>query len=180
MLRNVRDEQGEMDKMSMDQHAQSKLVRELSALADIYVSDAFGAAHRSQCSLVGFQAVLPSAAGRLMEKELEALSQVIRRAIPPLRVRTGRLQVLRRHQGGRPGPGQEHSRQDLVGGIGGQRLPEGPRRGPGTEEREDTHGGVHRGEPAHGQGDPGHVRRSHRDCRWTWPWTTEACARTCR
>jgi len=76
MLRNVRDEQGETDKMGMDQHAQSKLVRELSSLADIYISDAFGAAHRSQCSLVGFQAVLPSAAGLLMQKELEALSQV--------------------------------------------------------------------------------------------------------
>ncbi len=77
MLRNVRDEPGEMDKAKMEQHARSDMVRELSSLADIYISDAFGAAHRSQCSLVGFQAVLPSAAGRLMEKELEALEKVI-------------------------------------------------------------------------------------------------------
>jgi phosphoglycerate kinase len=76
MLRNVRDEEGEMEKMGMEEHARSKLVQELSALADVYVSDAFGAAHRSQCSLVGFQAVLPSAAGRLMERELESLRQV--------------------------------------------------------------------------------------------------------
>lgn len=77
MLRNVRDEKGEMEKASMEQHSKSPLVQELSALADLYVSDAFAAAHRSQCSLVGFQAVLPSAAGRLMEKELEALGRVI-------------------------------------------------------------------------------------------------------
>jgi phosphoglycerate kinase len=76
MLRNVRDEEGEMDKMGMEEHARSKMVQELSALADLYVTDAFGAAHRSQCSLVGFQAVLPSAAGRLMERELKSLSQV--------------------------------------------------------------------------------------------------------
>jgi len=77
MLRNVRDEKCEMDKLSMEEHARSNLVRELAAMADIYVSDAFAAAHRSQCSLVGFQAVLSSAAGRLMEKELDALRHVI-------------------------------------------------------------------------------------------------------
>ncbi len=76
MLRNVRDEKGEMDKLSMEEHSRTKMVQELSALADVYVSDAFGAAHRTQCSLVGFQAILPSAAGRLMERELESLSKV--------------------------------------------------------------------------------------------------------
>jgi phosphoglycerate kinase len=76
MLRNVRDQPGEMDKASMDVHARSKMVMELAPLADVYVSDAFGAAHRPQCSLIGFQALLPSAAGRLMQKELEALGQV--------------------------------------------------------------------------------------------------------
>ncbi|MBN1109795.1 MAG: phosphoglycerate kinase [Methanomassiliicoccales archaeon] len=76
MLRNVRDEEGEMDKRDMEEHARSRMVQELSALADLYVTDAFGAAHRSQCSLVGFQAMLPSAAGRLMERELESLSKV--------------------------------------------------------------------------------------------------------
>ncbi len=77
MLRNVRDEPGEMDKASMEEHSRTRLVQELSALADAYVSDAFAAAHRSQCSLVGFQVLLPSAAGLLMEKELDALRQVI-------------------------------------------------------------------------------------------------------
>ncbi|TFG55955.1 MAG: phosphoglycerate kinase [Methanomassiliicoccus sp.] len=76
MLRNVRDEPGEMEKRSMDEHARSPMVEVLSKLADIYVNDAFGAAHRSQCSLVGFPAVMPSAAGRLMERELQALETV--------------------------------------------------------------------------------------------------------
>lgn len=76
MLRNARDDPGEMEKRSMEEHARSPLVENLSKLADIYVNDAFGAAHRSQCSLVGFQAVMPSAAGRLMERELKALDTV--------------------------------------------------------------------------------------------------------
>lgn len=76
LLQNVRELPFEMDKKDMNGHGQSELVQKLSPLADLYVSDAFAAAHRSQCSLVGFQAVLPSAAGRLMEKELTALSHV--------------------------------------------------------------------------------------------------------
>jgi phosphoglycerate kinase len=76
MLKNVRELSCEKDKKSMDEHSQEEMVRRLASVADIYVSDAFGAAHRSHCSLVGFQAVLPSAAGRLMERELNALSSV--------------------------------------------------------------------------------------------------------
>lgn len=73
MLDNVRVLDCETEKRPMEEHAESVLVRTLAPLADYYVCDAFGAAHRSQCSLVGFQAVLPSAAGRLMAKELFTL-----------------------------------------------------------------------------------------------------------
>ena len=76
LLKNVRELAYEQDKKTMEEHAKMELVTTLAPLFDIYVNDAFGASHRSQCSLVGFQAVLPSAAGRLMEKELRALSQV--------------------------------------------------------------------------------------------------------
>jgi phosphoglycerate kinase len=76
VLKNVREISCEQDKGSMDEHARSEMVQRLSQVADIYVSDAFGAAHRAQCSLVGFQGVMPSAAGRLMEKELTALATV--------------------------------------------------------------------------------------------------------
>ena len=49
---------------------------ELAALAEVYVDDAFGAAHRAHASVVGVAERLPSAAGRLMEREVEALTRV--------------------------------------------------------------------------------------------------------
>jgi phosphoglycerate kinase len=76
VLKNVRFMECEQEKRTMEEHSKSDLVRNLAPLADYYVSDAFGAAHRAHCSLIGFQAVLPSAAGRLLEKELTALSEV--------------------------------------------------------------------------------------------------------
>ncbi|MFQ6119407.1 MAG: phosphoglycerate kinase [Methanosarcinales archaeon] len=54
------------------------LVKNLAPLADLYVNDAFAAAHRSQPSIVGFPMVLPSVAGRLMQKELEVLGAVMK------------------------------------------------------------------------------------------------------
>lgn len=76
MLKNVRELPYEQEKKTMEEHAQSELVKVLAPLADYYVCDAFAAAHRAHCSLVGFEAVLPSAAGLLMEKELNALKNV--------------------------------------------------------------------------------------------------------
>src|SRR5256885_6941648 len=49
---------------------------ELAALAEAYVDDAFGAAHRAHASVVGVAERLPSAAGRLMEREVEVLSRL--------------------------------------------------------------------------------------------------------
>ena len=49
---------------------------ELASLADAYVDDAFGAAHRAHASVVGVAERLPSAAGRLMQKEVEVLSRL--------------------------------------------------------------------------------------------------------
>lgn len=57
--------------------AKTYLVQELSKLADIYVNDAFAAAHRSQPSLVGFGMKLPTFAGRLMEREIKGLSRAL-------------------------------------------------------------------------------------------------------
>ena len=48
-------------------------VAELVAGQDLYVNDAFGASHRSHASIVGPPRTLPSAAGRLLEKEVEVL-----------------------------------------------------------------------------------------------------------
>lgn len=52
-------------------------VKQLSPLFDLNVNDAFATAHRSQPSIVGLTDALPSVAGRLMEKELKAISSLL-------------------------------------------------------------------------------------------------------
>ncbi len=83
MLDNVRKYDGETEKKSIEEHAQSPLVQRLAPLIDVYVNDAFAAAHRKQCSLVGFTTVLPSVAGRLMEKELTTLEKAVQNPEKP-------------------------------------------------------------------------------------------------
>lgn len=75
LLENVRFLGEETLKGTPEEMSKTLLVRELSQLADLYVNDAFGAAHRNQPSLVGFGAVLPTYAGRLMEKEILGLER---------------------------------------------------------------------------------------------------------
>ena len=53
------------------------LVRSLLPLCDFYVNDAFAAAHRNAPSMVAFQQLLPTAAGLLMQKEVEALDNIM-------------------------------------------------------------------------------------------------------
>ncbi len=63
-------------KRSPEEQAKTLLVQKLYPLADVFVNDAFAAAHRAQPSLVGFPEVLPSVAGRVMEAELKALIRI--------------------------------------------------------------------------------------------------------
>ncbi len=83
LLDNVRHVAEEMTlfetKLNLTPERQSKtlVIEKLAPLADIYVCDAFAAAHRCQPTLVGFQEVLPSAMGRLFEEEYCAVSQVM-------------------------------------------------------------------------------------------------------
>ena len=49
----------------------------LAALADVFINDAFGTAHRSHASNVGIADRLPSAAGRLMQAEIEAFDRLL-------------------------------------------------------------------------------------------------------
>jgi phosphoglycerate kinase len=51
--------------------------RELAALGDVYVNDAFSAAHRAHASTEGVAHLLPAYAGRAMQKELEQLDKVL-------------------------------------------------------------------------------------------------------
>ena len=77
VLDNVRGFDGETKKGTPEEHAKTDLVRNLAPLADLFVNDAFAAAHRAHVSMVGFTAVLPSAAGRIMERELKSLSKAL-------------------------------------------------------------------------------------------------------
>ncbi|MBU1225971.1 MAG: phosphoglycerate kinase [Actinobacteria bacterium] len=64
-------------KLSVEQMAHTYLVRSLAPLFDFYVNDAFAAAHRASPSMIGFQPLLPSAAGRLLEAEVTAITSLI-------------------------------------------------------------------------------------------------------
>ncbi len=64
-------------KLTHEEQAKTLVVRKLAPLADLYVNDAFAAAHRDQPTLCGFEEVLPSAMGRLFEKEYVVLSELM-------------------------------------------------------------------------------------------------------
>jgi len=83
MLDNVRKCDEEMKKLPPEEHAKAKMVRKISPYADAFVNDAFAAAHRSHCSMVGFIPVLPSFAGRLMEDEIKNLDKMMKEARRP-------------------------------------------------------------------------------------------------
>jgi phosphoglycerate kinase len=77
VLGNVRSIPYEQTKGTPEEHSKTEFVKNLAPLADIFINDAFAAAHRAHVSMVGFTAVLPSAAGRIMERELKALGKVL-------------------------------------------------------------------------------------------------------
>ncbi len=70
MLENTRFHAGE-EKNDLD------LARQLAALADVYVNDAFGSAHRAHASTEGITRFLPAVSGFLMEQELEYLGRAV-------------------------------------------------------------------------------------------------------
>lgn len=77
VLENVRFYSEEVLKRDPRIQAETHLVEKLVPVVDYYVNDAFAAAHRSQASLVGFALELPSAAGRVMERELKVLYNAV-------------------------------------------------------------------------------------------------------
>jgi phosphoglycerate kinase len=65
----------------------------LAALADVYVDDAFGAAHRAHASVAGVAGLLPAAAGYLLRRELEVLGQLLEAPAHPFVVVAGGVKV---------------------------------------------------------------------------------------
>ena len=83
VLENVRSWDKETKSMTIEDASKTDLVQNLAPLADLFVNDAFAAAHRGHVSMVGFTAVLPSAAGRIMERELKSLSKALEKPEKP-------------------------------------------------------------------------------------------------
>ncbi|HEU0250126.1 MAG TPA: phosphoglycerate kinase [Solirubrobacteraceae bacterium] len=77
VLENVRFEPGETA-------GDPELARQLADLADFYVNDAFGAAHRAHASTTLVAGLLPSAAGRLLEREVSTLTGILENPERPL------------------------------------------------------------------------------------------------
>ena len=69
------------------------MAKELAALADVYVNDAFSAAHRAHASTEGVAKLLPAYAGRLMQAELRALDAVLGHPEHPLAAVIGGAKV---------------------------------------------------------------------------------------
>ena len=105
MLENVRYEKGETKN-------DVELARRYASLAEAYVNDAFGAAHRAHSSTEAVAHLLPSAAGRLLEREVATLRGILEDPQRPL------VAVV----GGRQGDRQDRR----AGGV-----PRARRRGPG-------------------------------------------------
>jgi len=84
MLENVRFNAEENLTLKPEDAKKTHLVRKLSSMADVFVNDAFGTAHRSQPTVVGLPMVMRSAAGLLMEKEVSTLSRVFSGAPRPV------------------------------------------------------------------------------------------------
>ncbi len=61
-----------------------ELAQALAGLADAYVNDAFGAAHRAHASTAGVAELLPCAAGRLLEREVSTLTAILESPARPL------------------------------------------------------------------------------------------------
>ncbi|MGC1909545.1 MAG: phosphoglycerate kinase [Candidatus Dormiibacterota bacterium] len=77
LLENLRFHDGEITN-------DPKFARQLAALADLYVDDAFGAAHRSHASIEGVPHLLPAVAGRLMATEIAQLTAILEDPKRPL------------------------------------------------------------------------------------------------
>lgn len=86
MLENLRFEKGE-------EANDPALARQLAQLADLYVNDAFGTAHRAHASTAGVAAYIPAVTGQLMTREIELLSRCLEQPARPLAAILGGAKV---------------------------------------------------------------------------------------
>lgn len=98
LLENIRFDTRETSKVDADRQGLAML---LANLADVFVSDGFGVVHRKQASVFDIAKLLPAAAGRLIQKEIEVFNKVLTNPSRPYTVILGgakvadKLQVVR-------------------------------------------------------------------------------------
>ncbi|MGB0747994.1 MAG: phosphoglycerate kinase [Magnetospiraceae bacterium] len=86
MLENLRFHKAETDN-------DPAFAAQLAALADIYVNDAFSCAHRAHASTEAIAKIIPAAAGRLMQAELEALTHALEQPQRPMAALVGGAKI---------------------------------------------------------------------------------------
>jgi phosphoglycerate kinase len=86
LLENTRFEAG-------DEKNDAELSRQLAGMADLFVNDAFGAAHRAHASTAGVAEFLPSVSGFLMGREIEVLGAALNAPVRPLVVILGGAKI---------------------------------------------------------------------------------------
>lgn len=75
LLENTRFYSEESLERTPKEHTRTHMVQHLSPVCDIFMNDAFSVSHRAHLSVIGFTEVLPSIAGRVMEKEIDSLNR---------------------------------------------------------------------------------------------------------
>ena len=90
VLENLRFTDAETSK---DEAVRKAFANELAALADVFVSDGFGVVHRKQASVYELAMALPSAAGLLVEREVEVLHRLTSSQVKPYTVVLGGSKV---------------------------------------------------------------------------------------
>ena len=86
MLENLRFSRGE-------EAGEASFAKALAKLGDVFVNDAFGAAHRSSASITLLPRLLPAAAGLLLEKEVEMLQKIITKPAAPFILMMGGAKI---------------------------------------------------------------------------------------
>jgi len=78
VLENTRFQQEDNENATPEQHKNSDLVKTLAPHFDYFINDAFSVSHRSQASVVGFPMALPSCAGLVVAREMEAMYEAVK------------------------------------------------------------------------------------------------------
>jgi len=78
VLENTRFQKEDNENAAPEVHKESSTVKTLAPHFDYFINDAFSVSHRSQATVVGFPAVLPSCVGLVVEKEMNAMYEAVK------------------------------------------------------------------------------------------------------